>query len=132
MVDILEMYGLLLSREWTKCLMGWFSMDFTQLWLPWKGLNNQIKIDAEPKLKKMIIDYNAHNEIAFLQIDLGFYKVMLFDIVPTKKLDDQDMDPMILALKDEVITQFINHMMANLQCLGEEVDPNILLLPRFC
>ena len=23
-------------------------------------------------------------------------------------------------------------MMTNLQCLGEEVDPNILLLPRFC
>ena len=53
-VDILEMYRMLLSREWTKCLRGWFSTNFTQLSLPWKGLNNQIKIDVEPKLKMMI------------------------------------------------------------------------------
>ena len=53
-VDIPKTYGLLLRIEWMKCLRGWFSMDFTQLWLPWKGLNNQIKIDAEPKLKIMI------------------------------------------------------------------------------
>lgn len=39
-VEILATYGLLLSREWTQFLRGWFSMDFTQLWLPWKGLNN--------------------------------------------------------------------------------------------
>ena len=53
-VDIPKTYGLLLSREWMKCLRGWFSTDFIQLWLPWKGLINQIKIDAEPKLKMMI------------------------------------------------------------------------------
>ena len=64
-VEILETYGLLLSREWKKCFRGWFSTNFTQLWLSWKGLNNQIKIDAEPKLKTMIIEYNAPNEVAF-------------------------------------------------------------------
>ncbi len=64
-INIPKMYGMLLSREWTKCLRGWFSMDFTQLWLAWKGLNNQIKIDAEPKLKAMITEYNAPNEILF-------------------------------------------------------------------
>ena len=71
MVEILETYGLLLSREWKKCLRGWFSIDFTQFWLPWKGLNIQIKIDVEPKLKTMITEYNSLNEIAFLQSDLG-------------------------------------------------------------
>ena len=30
-VDIPETYRLLLSREWTKCLRGWFSTNFTQL-----------------------------------------------------------------------------------------------------
>ena len=53
-VDILEMYKMLLTREWTKFLRGWFSTDFTQLWLPWKGFNNKIKIDAYPKLKIMV------------------------------------------------------------------------------
>ena len=66
-VDIPEMYGMLLSRDWTKCLKGWFSIDFTQLWLRWKGLNNQIKIHAEPKLKSMITNYNAPNKILFTQ-----------------------------------------------------------------
>lgn len=75
-VEIMEMYGFLLSREWKRCLRGWFSTNFTQLWLPWKGLNNHIKIDVETKLKAMIIEYNAPNEVAFLQSDLGSYKVM--------------------------------------------------------
>lgn len=66
-VEILETYILLLSREWKKCLRGWFSIDFTQLWLPWKELNNQMKIDVEPKLKMMITEYNKPNEVAFLQ-----------------------------------------------------------------
>lgn len=88
MVDILETYRLLLSREWTKCLRGWFSNDFTQFWLPWKGLNNQIKIDVEPKLKTMITDYNASNEIVFLQSNMGSYKVMVLDVVPNNALQD--------------------------------------------
>lgn len=95
-------------------------------------MNNQIKIYVEPKLKKMITDYNAPNEIGFLQMDLGSYKVMVFDTMSTGKPDDQHVDSMISASKDEVITQFIDHMMANLQYLGEEVDPNTLLLPGFC
>ena len=82
-VNIPETYGLLLSREWTKCLRWWFSIDFTQLWLPWKGLNNQIKIDVEPKLKKMITEYNAPNEVAFLQTELASYKVMALDTIST-------------------------------------------------
>ena len=39
-VDVIEMYGIHLSDKWTKCLRGWFSTSFTQLWFPWKGLNN--------------------------------------------------------------------------------------------
>ena len=32
----------------------------------------------------------------------------------------------------ETVTQFIDSMVTNLQCLGEEADPGILLLPGFC
>ena len=82
-----ETYRLLVSREWTKFLRGWFSTNFTQLWLPWKGLNNQIKIDVEPNLKAIIIEYNAPNEVAFFQVYLGSYKVMTFDITLVKRHD---------------------------------------------
>ena len=103
-VDILETYGLLLSREWTKFLRGWFSTDFTQLWLPWKGLNNKIKIDAEPKLKMMIIGYNTLNEITFLQSDLGSYKVMVLDTIPTNTSQDQNKEPKVPVPKSETVT----------------------------
>lgn len=41
-VDILEVYGMLLSRDWSKTLGGYFLTCFTYLWLPWKGVSNQI------------------------------------------------------------------------------------------
>ena len=107
-------------------------MDSIELWLPWKGLNNQIKIDVEPKLKMMITKYNALKKVAFLQLDLGSYKVMAFDKIPDKISDDQDREPNIPIPKDEIMIQFIENMVANLKCLGEEDDSNILLLPGFC
>ena len=87
-----------------KCLRGWFSTDFTQLWLPWKGLNDQIKIDVEPKLKTMITKYNAPNEIAFLQSDLGSYKVMVLDMIPTNASQDQNEEANVPVPKSETMT----------------------------
>ena len=80
----------------------------------------------------MITEYNAPNKVSFLQTELGSYKVMALDTISTTQSSDHDIDPAILAPKKEVIKHFIDQMMANLQCLGEEVDPNILLLPGFC
>ena len=82
-VDIPKIYKILLSRGWTKFLRGWFSTDFTQLWLPWKELNNQTKMNAKPKLKTMIIDYNGPNEVLFNKTDLGSYQVMTFEFGET-------------------------------------------------
>ena len=79
----------------------------------------------------MITEYNAPNEVAFLETELGSYKVMALGTTSTTQPDDHNMDLVISAPKGEVMKQFIDHMMANLQCLGEEVDPNILLLPGF-
>lgn len=42
MVDIIEVYGMLLNRGWSKNLGGYFSTYFTYLWLPWKGVSNWI------------------------------------------------------------------------------------------
>lgn len=77
----------------------------------------------------MIIEYNSPNEVAFAQSNLGSYKVMAFS---TKKADDQTDKSKVSIPKQEVVMQFIDNMVANLQCLGEEADPSILLLPGFC
>jgi hypothetical protein len=36
-VDILETYGLLLSRDWSAMLHGYFSTDWSHMWLPYNG-----------------------------------------------------------------------------------------------
>ena len=74
------------------------------MWLPWKGLNNEIKIDVEPKLKTMITEYNSLNEIAFLKSDLGSYKVMVLDKVPTNTSQDQNKEPKVPIPKSEIVT----------------------------
>lgn len=74
-VDILEVYGILLSRDWSKTLGGYFSTYFTYLWLPWKGISNQIRIDSEPKLSKLVTDYSAPNEVVFAEVSPRVYRV---------------------------------------------------------
>ena len=35
--DILDVYGLVLSRDWSARLDGYFASDWSHLWLPHKG-----------------------------------------------------------------------------------------------
>ena len=46
-VYILEAYGLILSRDWSTKLNGYFATDWSHLWLPYKGQPNKIKVDHE-------------------------------------------------------------------------------------
>ena len=43
-VDILYSYGLILSRDWSAKLDGYFATDWSHLWLPYKNYQNQIKV----------------------------------------------------------------------------------------
>ena len=44
-VDIPETYGVILSRDWLAKLNGYFSTDWSHIWLPYKGQPNKIKVD---------------------------------------------------------------------------------------
>jgi hypothetical protein len=61
-VDIPESYGLLLSRDWSEKLNGYFSTDWAHLWLPLKGHMNMINIDREIYLKHIVIVLETLNE----------------------------------------------------------------------
>jgi hypothetical protein len=63
-VDIPEAYGLLLSRDWSEKLNGYFSTDWAHLWLPLKGYKNMIRIDRERYLKHTVTDLETPNEPA--------------------------------------------------------------------
>ena len=49
--DIPEAYGLVLSRDWSAKLSGYFASDWSHLWLPYKGSPKQIKVLREPHMK---------------------------------------------------------------------------------
>jgi hypothetical protein len=61
-VDIPKAYGLLLSRDWSEKLNGYFSTDWAHLWLPLNGYANMIRIDRERYLKHTVRDLEALNE----------------------------------------------------------------------
>lgn len=76
-VDIPDGYGMVLGRDWTRRLNGFFATDFSHIWLPWKGIPNQIRIESTPRLKLMITEYGENNEILFCETDLGPKVLML-------------------------------------------------------
>ena len=50
-VDIPEAYGLILSRDWSLKLEGYFAIDWSHLWIPYKNYQNQIKVMRETHMK---------------------------------------------------------------------------------
>ena len=55
--DIPEAYGLVLSRDWSAKLNGYFASDWFHLWLPYKGSPNQIKFLREPHMKHNVTQF---------------------------------------------------------------------------
>jgi hypothetical protein len=53
-VDILEAYGLLLSRDSSKNLNRYFSTNWDHLWFPLKGHTKMIRINRERYLKHTV------------------------------------------------------------------------------
>jgi hypothetical protein len=61
-VDIPEVYGMFLSRDWSEQLHGYFTMDWSHLWLPENGKPNKIRVNRERYLKFTVTDLNDPNE----------------------------------------------------------------------
>ena len=62
--DIPRGYGLILNRDWTTRLKGYFSSDWSHLLLPLKGTPNPIKIMREPYMKYTVTKLGEGNESA--------------------------------------------------------------------
>ena len=62
--DIMDGYGLILNRDWSARLKGYFASDWSHLWLPHKGVPNRIKILREPYMKHTITKLEEENESA--------------------------------------------------------------------
>ena len=62
--DIPDGHGLILNRDWSARLKGYFASDWSHLWLPHKGVPNRIKILREPYMKHTITKLEEGNESA--------------------------------------------------------------------
>ena len=62
-VDIPEAYGVILSRDWSSKLNGYFTINWYHIRLPCKGRANKIKVDHECYMKHTITDLNDLNEM---------------------------------------------------------------------
>lgn len=60
--DILESYGLLLSRDLSEKLNGYFATDWLSLWVPFRGQANMVKIDHENYMKHTVTKLDGTNE----------------------------------------------------------------------
>lgn len=60
-VDIPEFYGLILRRDWSKNIHGYFTTDWSHMWLPYNGKPNQIRVDHEKHQKYIVIEIEGEN-----------------------------------------------------------------------
>ena len=81
LVDIPDAYGLVLSRDWSAKLNGYFTSDWSHLWLPYKGSPNQIKVLREPHMKYNVTQLDEKNIPVkpvlgnyFLELEPGNYQ----------------------------------------------------------
>ena len=66
---------MILSRDWSEKLNGYFATNWSHLWLPFKVQPNKIKVEHEQYMKHTVTDLNDPNEpVMFSNSTLGnFY-----------------------------------------------------------
>ena len=77
--DIPEFYGLILSKDWSEKLHGYFVTDWSHMWLPYNGKPNQIKVERERHQKYIVTELEGENEpVAYNNNIIGNYSVDSF------------------------------------------------------
>ena len=74
---------MILNRDWTARLNGYFASNWSHLWLPQKGSPNLIKILREPYMKHNVTKLGEENESA--ESVLGNYLTELASIQLTSR-----------------------------------------------
>ena len=80
-VDIPKAYGLILSKDWSAKLNGYFSTDWSHFWLPYNNFQNHIKVLREPDMKYNVMQLEGKNEpINFSHSDIRFWVIILLSL----------------------------------------------------
>ena len=77
-VDIPEAYSLILSRDWSTKINGYFATNQSHMWLLYQNIHNQIKILRESHMKQNVTQMEGKNEpFNFSYLVLGNYLLEL-------------------------------------------------------
>ena len=77
--DILEFYGLILSRDWFEKLHGYFATDWSHIWFTHNGKPNQTWVDREKHMKHSVTNLDKENKlVVFTNNILGNYTLESF------------------------------------------------------
>ena len=92
--DIPGAYIMWLSRDWLEKIKGYFSIEWSHLWLPYNGKTNQIKIVRGPYMKQTVTDLNDPSEpVVFFSSAIEHYTFdSFFGNSPTKSSPVEDVD----------------------------------------
>ena len=78
--DIPDVYGLVLNRDWSTRLNGYFASDWSHLWWPHNGIPHQIKILREPHMNHNVTQLEEKNESVnsvlgnyLIELELGHF-----------------------------------------------------------
>lgn len=109
---------------------GRIFLNLFYIWLPWKGVSNQIRINSEPKLKKLVTDYGAPNEVAYFEVSQGVYRVneiLTVSISSLPQLCQADMTAYRGWVKG-----FATIVKQGICLLGDTMKIQDFLLPKWC
>lgn len=77
--DLPEFYGLILNKDWSKKLYGYFATNWSHMWLPHNGNPNQIRVDREKYQKYIVTELEGENEpVAYSNNIIRNYSVESF------------------------------------------------------
>ena len=95
-VNIAEAYGVILSRDWSEKLNGYFATDWSHFSLPFKGQPNKIKVERECYMKHIVTDLDDPNEsVMFSNSIIGnlcfntFFGVLEVELSPYMNSNEQ-------------------------------------------
>ena len=100
--DIPDGYGMILNRDWTSRLKGYFASDWSHLWLPQKGSPNLIKILREPYMKHNVTKLGEGNESTDSVLGNYLTELALRHLTPRKASFITDTQPELLQLLQAV------------------------------
>lgn len=60
--DIPKFYGLILSRDWSGKLHGYFETNWSHMCLPYNGKPNQIRVDRDKHQKYIVTELEGEND----------------------------------------------------------------------